>query len=223
MMKMTMIVMVMMMMMLYSGVYACGRHDSSKQTITSPPLSSSSPVIPKIYPMFKQCDPSWGLDFMNGSGKYDTICAQGCAMSSLSMALNGHGYSLNNTTISNVDDGDDVNIQIDPKTLNAWLRANNGYVVIDGDPDNLQLPSVDKISSSIKFISEVEKPSEDIMRGYIDSSSPIMIAHVHNLSHFVLVTGYDQTLDSIFYVNDPYFNTTYYHYTDIADLLLYTM
>ena len=40
-----------------------------------------------------------GNDWMNGNNpKWDTICDQGCAMSSLSMLLGGKGYQVNGTT-----------------------------------------------------------------------------------------------------------------------------
>ena len=47
---------------------------------------------------------------------YDTICIQGCAMSSVSMMLNGKGYNI---------DGQEIN----PGTLNEWLRTNHGYLL----------------------------------------------------------------------------------------------
>jgi hypothetical protein len=98
---------------------------------------------------------------------WDVICAQGCAMSSVSMMLNGKGYTIN---------GQPSN----PGTLNSWLRENNGYVTVDGDPDNLVLDAPNKLASSgkIQFLSEAEKPAPSVMKSYIDKQNPMAIAHV---------------------------------------------
>lgn len=48
-----------------------------------------------------------------GYGERATICREGCAMSSLSMALAGFGVDI---------DGKPSN----PGTLNKWLEANEG-------------------------------------------------------------------------------------------------
>jgi len=37
----------------------------------------------------------------------------------------------------------------------------------------------------------------------------------------VLLTGFDKKDHSVFYVNDPYYNTTTYNYSDIADIITY--
>ena len=43
-----------------------------------------------------QCDPQWGNDEMGtiGNGERSTICGEGCAMSCVSMALNGLGITV---------------------------------------------------------------------------------------------------------------------------------
>lgn len=47
-------------------------------------------MVPRYYPLYMQCDPRWGNDPMNGT----TICAEGCAMSCVSMALAGKNISI---------------------------------------------------------------------------------------------------------------------------------
>eukprot|EP00026_Physarum_polycephalum_P018473 Phypoly_transcript_20076.p1 GENE.Phypoly_transcript_20076~~Phypoly_transcript_20076.p1 ORF type:complete len:211 (+),score=19.61 Phypoly_transcript_20076:52-684(+) len=172
-----------------------------------------SAYVPFVYPHYLQCDPIWANDSMNGTGPIDTICAQGCAMSSLSMALHGRGYFL------------DTYLPIYPGTLNAWLRNNNGYKCIDGDCDNLVLDAVNQLDPSrISFISEVEKPDINTMKTYVQKLNPVMIAHVRNNTHFVLITGYDTVNLNAFYINDPYYPTLLtYQYSDMSDLLLYNM
>lgn len=47
-------------------------------------------------PLYKQCDPSWGQNQMGvkGNGERSNICGEGCAMSSVSMALAGIGVKI---------------------------------------------------------------------------------------------------------------------------------
>lgn len=52
------------------------------------------------FPLYMQCDPAWGQDEMGVPGmgaQDDTICHQGCAMTSLSMALAGYNITINGT------------------------------------------------------------------------------------------------------------------------------
>jgi hypothetical protein len=80
------------------------------------------------YPLFKQCDPNWGNNTMGtpGPGERSNICGEGCAMSSVSMALAGLKFQING-------------VNSDPASLNAWLIANAGYVCAAGDCNNLVL------------------------------------------------------------------------------------
>eukprot|EP01112_Ceratiomyxa_fruticulosa_P021444 TRINITY_DN7545_c0_g3_i1.p1 TRINITY_DN7545_c0_g3~~TRINITY_DN7545_c0_g3_i1.p1 ORF type:complete len:244 (-),score=43.99 TRINITY_DN7545_c0_g3_i1:86-772(-) len=174
----------------------------------------STAYIPQTYPLYLQCDPIWANDYMGGnSTPFDTVCAQGCAMSSLAMALHGKGYYLNSY------------YPIYSGTLNAWLRNNKGYTCIDGDCDNLVLDAPNRLSSTggIKFISESVPPSISQMKQWVNAQDPTMIIHVRNQTHFVLVVGYDTANDTVFYVNDPAFNTNTYYYSDIHDILLYSI
>jgi len=141
----------------------------------------------------------------------DTICIQGCAMSSVSMMLSGKGFQ------SLMDQ------KTNPGSLNDWLRANQGYTCIGGNCNNLVLDAPNKISPQhIHFLSEKEKPTLKILQSYIIAENPVVIAHVRNRTHFVLVTGFDSSNNqNTIYVNDPFFNVTYYLYEDIADALLY--
>ena len=64
---------------------------------------------------------------------YDTICIQGCAMSSLSMALNGKGYANSNqpfnprTLFSILSKKKLTNNE---EVLNSWLQQHQGYLCI---------------------------------------------------------------------------------------------
>eukprot|EP01089_Gocevia_fonbrunei_P013081 TRINITY_DN324_c0_g1_i1.p1 TRINITY_DN324_c0_g1~~TRINITY_DN324_c0_g1_i1.p1 ORF type:complete len:202 (+),score=41.30 TRINITY_DN324_c0_g1_i1:85-690(+) len=175
-------------------------------------VSLASCVIPRRYPLYKQCDPRWGKHWMGANtSSSDTVCAQGCAMSSLSMALGGRGYLL------------PEHQTIDPGTLNQWLRTHNGYECVDGDCDNLVLDAANRIEAGIKFISEKEKPSLETVKEWIKIGNPIAIAHVRNRTHFVLLTGYYDSNNSTLDVNDPYYESDSYDYSQIADIITYEL
>ena len=71
-------------------------------------LASPGPIK---YPVYKQCDPTWGSNEMGvaGPGERNTICNEGCAMSSTAMALSGLG------------------VEVNPGQFNTWLEKNEGY------------------------------------------------------------------------------------------------
>eukprot|EP01037_Dinobryon_pediforme_P023611 gene23611-25108_t len=80
-------------------------------------------VIPFQYPLFKQCDPKWSDDIMDTK----TICQVGCLMSSTAMGLFGADIPI--------WDGVNSDIPSTPKSLNEWLKNNDGY---DGSNDLIE-------------------------------------------------------------------------------------
>jgi hypothetical protein len=70
----------------------------------------------KKWTLYKQCDQRWGKDRLGTSS--NTICAAGCAMTSVSMALATYGVLVDKHTA-------------EPEDLNVWLTKHGGY--IEGD------------------------------------------------------------------------------------------
>jgi len=162
-------------------------------------------------PRFLQCDPKWGNDQMGvkGPGEQATICREGCAMTSLTMALNGLGLYINDT-------------QLDPGVMNSWLQANDGYTCAGGDCNNLVLDAPERIPGSpLVFLGEKEKPSMEVLTEYANSDREVILAHVRNSSHFVYVRPSDQGSKGVFNVLDPNFNVSTYEYDDISDIIHY--
>eukprot|EP01125_Pyxidicula_operculata_P012030 TRINITY_DN3941_c0_g1_i1.p1 TRINITY_DN3941_c0_g1~~TRINITY_DN3941_c0_g1_i1.p1 ORF type:complete len:188 (-),score=29.29 TRINITY_DN3941_c0_g1_i1:17-580(-) len=160
------------------------------------------------YPLYKQCDTKWGQQEMGvpGQAEDDTICHQGCAMSCVSMALAGFNITIDGQVST-------------PETLNNWLRKNNGYVCLGGDCCNLVLDAPNRIAPlQVKSLGEPLTPFLPTLQKMVQDGL-IVIAHVRNRSHFVLLTGV--VLPSSFLVNDPGFDQKIYHYSDIHDILLY--
>lgn len=63
----------------------------------------------------------------------NTICNEGCAMSSLAMALAGFQIHVGGKLST-------------PHTLNQWLRENNGYHCIGSDCANLVLNAPEAVA-----------------------------------------------------------------------------
>ena len=175
-------------------------------------------------PLYKQCDEKWGNDLMGvpGALKRAKVCAQGCAMSSIAMALAGRGIRLPSGKIPT------------PGTLNAYLVANNGYRILQGNPNNLVLDAPNSASGGlVRLVGEwggkccgeqdALPPKSKLIEWVMASGtgSMIVIPHVRSGSHFVLATGYDPSTDS-FTVNDPGFNETSYAFEEMSDVLIYS-
>ena len=172
-------------------------------------MAVSSLKVGKAYhfPLYMQCDPRWGNDTMGvkGNGWRSTICGEGCAMSSTAMALAGLGVTINGSPVT-------------PATLNTWLIANEGYLCLDGDCDNLNLTAPERLSSVMSLIGETQKPPFKEIAKDIADERIIHVAHVRNNSHFVLLVGAVPGQDA-FYVHDPYYNVSVYPYANITDII----
>jgi len=144
--------------------------------------------------------------------KPSTVCEEGCAMSCVSMALAGHGVTVNTQGAN-------------PGNLNAWLRSTSGYLCLGGDCNNLVLNAPNMLSDNginVTFISEDEKPDLQSLQQMV-MDDVVCIAHVRNKTHFVLLTGWNTTTPTSFTVNDPGFPEVSYDYSEMADIILYTM
>jgi hypothetical protein len=185
---------------------------------------SASAVPSSSFPLYKQCDTRWGDDKMGvvGDGERDSVCHQGCAMSSLSMGLAGWNVSLPGSG----------GALPTPGTLNKWLVGNRGYLCMGGDCCNLVLDAPDMLSSGTFQLvgewggkccgGESAKPDLGSIKESLsnENSGLIFIAHVRNSSHFVLLTAWDG--EKGFRVNDPGFNSTHYSPEGISDIIIYS-
>jgi len=162
-------------------------------------------TVPYEYPMFKQCGESWSNDEIVN----ETICAVGCLMSSISMALRGHSIEI---------DG----LNSDPGVLNHWLQQNGGYDD-DNDLDEEVVPNINP--GRIDWVGYYYNNTDfnaDQLKTMLDKEDYVVIANVMHGRHFVLVVGYDEGSVN-WYVNDPGFNITSYAYDDIVGYRIFTM
>lgn len=167
--------------------------------------SSSTPATPsnnggagkcttRYYPTFKQCDAKWRDKSLGTS----TICSIGCLMSSVSMALNGLGKTINGQTSN-------------PETLNAYLKSNGGYqgnLFVWGSVSKLGLKYQGKFSNKSEIASHV-------------CANKVVILNVKNGGHWVLATGVSGDR-STFYVNDPGANRDTFPASEVVQAAVYT-
>lgn len=60
------------------------------------------------------------------------------------------------------------------------------------------------------------------MRAHLKAGDTIYIAHVHDSGHFVLITGWNDTLSAL-NVNDPFYNSTTYPFDQVSDVIAYSV
>jgi len=138
------------------------------------------------YPLFKQCDGRWGSHSLGSS----SVCRIGCLMSSVSMALNGLGKSVN---------GQSPN----PGVLNAWLKSHGGYqgsLFIWGSVSPYGL----------RYLGQPSSPAE--IQGHICRNN-VVILNVNGGGHWVLATGYS---NGVYTVNDPGYSRTSYNVGEVV-------
>lgn len=165
--------------------------------------------IPYTYPLFKQCNASWGNDIMVST----TICKVGCLMSSTSMALRGNGIQI------------DGAIPANPGTLNQWLKNNDGYDSSNDFKESV-LPNITKKGAVIWPKDGMHKTNDlelQTVQLYLEQGR-VMIANVMSGRHFVLVTGWDNDFPDTMLVNDPGFPRSNYSYSqDIVGWRIFDM
>lgn len=187
-----------------------------------------SNYVPYFYPYYNQCSQPWANDMMGlrdctsdscgGVGR-DHICNEGCALACVSMALSALCYKIK-------IDGKELTPT--PKELNSWLVENDGYECLGKNCNNMVLKKVEEIASegSITFEGEIRSSTFNwaslVQR---ISNGLVVIAHVRNQTHFVLIDGQNTTEPgaSVYTVLDPFYSSTEYEQSEIADVIVYKM
>lgn len=141
-----------------------------------------------------------------------TICDVGCLMSSTSMGIAGKSIYIDAATYT----------ESTPKTLNVWLRDNQGYSNNDLIETQVPLINPERIFwPEDAFHKTNDLPYETIVE-YLDIGR-VVIANVNQGGHFVLLIGYSTDLDT-FYVNDPgYSRSTYSYKNDVVGYRIFDM
>lgn len=152
-----------------------------------------------------QCDSAWGDDLMGTK----TICDVGCLMSSTAMGIAGVVIPI---------DGEDST----PKTLNVWLRNNEGY-----SGNNLietQVPLIDpeRIFWNEDAFHTTNDLAFETVCSYI-SKGRIVIANVNNGGHFVLLNGYVDDGDTFSVLDPGYSRDSYSYKNDVVGYRIFDM
>ena len=110
---------------------------------------------------------------IKGHGEQNTICNEGCAMSSMSMALAGLNITLPG------------NITINPGEMNSYLQAAQLYQCYDGDCNDLEVVAPESFTPIVQLDpSNILPPIDDVASG-IDAGNKIFIAHVRSVSECI--------------------------------------
>eukprot|EP01089_Gocevia_fonbrunei_P016344 TRINITY_DN5026_c0_g1_i1.p1 TRINITY_DN5026_c0_g1~~TRINITY_DN5026_c0_g1_i1.p1 ORF type:complete len:194 (+),score=31.27 TRINITY_DN5026_c0_g1_i1:97-678(+) len=165
-------------------------------------LAAVQALIPYHWELYKQCDSKWGRHPLGTSGR-DTICSAGCAMSSVSMALASYEDDINKH-------------RVDPLNLDEWLQSHGGYA----DGDLIIWDSVSKLGK-LRTETITTSLSRTKMLDYIHRRQPIVV-NVRDGSHWVLVIGYSESEEAVYYVNDPGFNSLTYTIQEMSHFVVYT-
>ena len=141
------------------------------------------------YPLFRQCDGSWGSNRMGTSTR--TVCQAGCLISSVSMVLRACGRTVGGAAA-------------DPGSLNRWLGQNGGYVsgnsFVWGSVGSLGLGYVGQTSSATDIRSHFR-------------NGRAVVLNVRNGGHWVLMTG---ATTAGYTVRDPGYSVTTYNNADVT-------
>ena len=147
-------------------------------------ISSNFAIEWKLY---KQCNGAWAQNTLSG-GK--TICAVGCLMSSVAMALTTFNRPCGVSPCT-------------PGALNSWLKKNGGYV------GNLfAWGAVARLGFAY-----LGQPSDKSVIANHCKSGKIVVLNVKRGGHWVLCTGVGS---GIFNVNDPGGNRPTYPFGEVV-------
>ncbi len=152
-------------------------------------------------PLFKQTDPAWGSQVYDSANIWQPnnpgIDASGCALTSAAMVFNYH-------KITKLPDGS----SLDPKSLNIWLKNNNGYV--GGAVSWVRLSALSEFAKSqnsaftfdsLKYFRVNEFNGEQLLNDLEQGIPGILEVP----GHFIVGKGVQ---NGKFLINDPFYNRT---------------
>jgi len=140
---------------------------------------------PSNVPYYNQCNSTWGGNLIGQPGHCsETICSVGCALTSVAMVLRYLGDN------------------VDPGSLNAWLRNHGGY---SGCLIYWSVPA--NHDQNIQYVTSFYTTDKTRVRQELDAGYPVIVGvNVVNGNprHYVVVTRYTGSSPSYtYYINDP--------------------
>lgn len=195
----------------YGDWFCSGHYYPNEITYDKQPFSTFESIDLNV-PYFNQNDSPWGSTEYNHSIKLGfsdpTMDRWGCAVTSAVMILNFHN-------IKEMPDGKDL----DPGSLNVWLKNNNGYAIgyknMDGWYSYLKFPSISTLTQKIfvrgKSDTKLEyKRAKTNLTQTLDSDLSIekfpdiiKVSNNQTSSHFVVAKGKS---NNTYLINDPEWN-----------------
>ena len=156
------------------------------------------------YPYYNQCDNRWKEDRAGALSTANTVkmCNNGCVVTSVAMILADSGKTI---------DGEIVT----PKSLNTWLRNNNGY-----SDKRFVWGSVAKFG--LTYLGKNSNPAK--IAAYHKEGKAVIL-NVDKGGHWVLLTGIsvNNKGKNVYSVNDPgYRDRKSYTESDIVTAAIFT-
>lgn len=184
-------------------VYVIGGQTSSSQAVNTN-YAGFAPDVSSInlsVPLFKQTDPLWGgyeYDSANKWSQNPTISAWGCALTSAAMVFKYHGYHK-------LPDG----TNLDPGTLNSWLKTQKDGYVRNGLVNWLALSRLSKLAKEENGLGfnaleyhRVNGYNSEKLTDDINNGNPGILGVP---GHFVVAKGVE---GDTFNINDPFYDRT---------------
>jgi hypothetical protein len=165
-------------------------------------------------PYFSQNDNPWGPTEYDHSSRLlntPTIDRWGCAMTSAAMVLRYHGITNFGSEYENKN--------IDPQTLNEWLKNKGGYLYGVGSKGPYAILDWNKISELSGILEDIGKApyalehtrsdgaqQDNLIKDFIlNKKNPVILGVTNSQTdgHFIVATGIE---DTTWDINDPEWN-----------------
>ena len=144
-------------------------------------------MIQRSFPVYKQCDNSWGMDKLGSSGK---ICRSGCLVTALSSGLSSFGIKIYDSVST-------------PNVVNRYLMENEGYL-----GNTLVWTAVENFGFTYNGqTSEKETIVNNIKQ------QKLVLLNVRSGAHWVLATGFN---DEGYIVMDSGFIRSTYSFSEVV-------
>ena len=151
-----------------------------------------------ISSVFLQCDSQWGNDLQGHYGG-ENICKIGGGLSSIASLLKKCDQGFY---------GFDVN----PGSLNKWLKENNGY----SNGDQIVWNKIDNIYGPIEYVTTTS--NVDSIKYYIDRGDAALLK-VSARPHYVLSTSYASSHYNVLDPRDIYLS---YQTYEVSEAVIFT-
>ncbi len=132
-------------------------------------LLASLIALVSSYDLYKQCDDRWKSDMVGKSER--TMCQIGGGVASIAMILEDCDENL-------------YGIDVNPGSLNRWLKENNGYTT----GGEINWKATDVLSNGVLYVTTTN--DKDAIKGHLNKGNAVITRMATDSTHFMLAYGY---------------------------------